>query len=33
VLSNTRDLTASPPVEGVVDTSNFSGAAGAIDSD
>jgi hypothetical protein len=32
VLSNTRDLAASPPVEGVVDTSNFT-AFGAIDSD
>jgi hypothetical protein len=32
VVSNTRDLAASPPVEGVVDVSNAL-AAGAIDSD
>lgn len=32
VVSNTRDLTSSPPVEGVVDVSNAL-AAGAIDSD
>lgn len=32
VLSNTRDLAASPPVEGVVDTSNFTAVA-SIDSD
>jgi hypothetical protein len=32
VASNTRDMTASPPVEGVVDTSNFVSLS-AIDSD
>jgi hypothetical protein len=32
VVSNTRDLTASPPVSGVVDTSNAT-AVGTIDSD
>lgn len=32
VASNTRDLTATPPVEGVVDVSNAL-AVGAIDSD
>ena len=32
VRSNTRDLTASPPVDGVVDTSNAL-AAGTINSD
>jgi hypothetical protein len=32
VTGNTRDLTASPPVEGVVDVTNAL-AAGAIDSD
>lgn len=32
VVSNTRDLAASPPVAGVVDTSNVV-ALGAIDSD
>lgn len=32
VRSNTRDLTANPPVEGVVDMSNFT-ALGAVDSD
>lgn len=32
VTGNTRDLTASPPVAGVVDTTNFT-AIGAIDSD
>jgi hypothetical protein len=31
VISNTRDLTASPIVEGVVDTTNFTGVS--IDSD
>lgn len=33
VLSNTRDLAASPPVEGVVDTANLSVLVTAIDSD
>jgi hypothetical protein len=32
VQSNTRDLTANPPVAGVVDTTNFT-ALGTIDSD
>lgn len=32
VLSNTRDLTATPPVSGVVDTSNFTAIA-TTDSD
>lgn len=32
VASNTRDLTASPPVAGVVDVTNFT-AIGAINSD
>lgn len=32
VQSNTRDLTATPPVSGVVDLTNFT-AAGTIDSD
>jgi hypothetical protein len=32
VQANTRDLTATPPVSGVVDTTNFT-AIGAIDSD
>jgi hypothetical protein len=33
VLSNTRDLSASPPVSGVVDTANLSVLNTAIDSD
>lgn len=32
VQSNTRDLTATPPVAGVVDTTNFT-AIGTVDSD
>lgn len=32
VASNTRDLSANPPVQGVVDLSNFT-TIGAIDSD
>ena len=32
VQANTRDLTATPPVAGVVDTTNFT-AIGTIDSD
>lgn len=32
VQANTRDLTAAPPVSGVVDTTNFT-AVGTIDSD
>jgi len=32
VNANSRDLTASPPVSGVVDTTNFT-AVGTIDSD
>lgn len=32
IVSNTRDLTASPPVRGVVDSSNMT-AIGAINSD
>lgn len=32
VVSNTRDLTASPPVSGVVDVTNFT-AIGTINSD
>jgi hypothetical protein len=32
VTGNTRDLTATPPVEGVVDVTNHT-AVGAIDSD
>lgn len=33
VLSNTRDLAASPPVSGVVDVANVSTVQTAIDSD
>jgi hypothetical protein len=32
VQSNTRDLLANPPVQGVVDTTNFT-AVGTVDSD